>query len=200
LEDSINYSLYLPSKGPSSPGSFLDEERTFQDYCLEGHVPKLEFRPICRDYGGTSGLTEKKVMKNNTKPCLKKFVDHVRKGEIKRVEKMLSDGLDPNFITEDSNTPLGIACGRDGRPTMILTLVRGGANFTFRGKDGLTPLHRAAIGGNNDAIDTLMNQGASPNYKDAKVSCKRLGLLPLSTSVNFPFSGLIVLTCMCVYV
>ena len=104
------------------------------------------------------------------------------------------------FILFVTDTPLGIACGRDGRPTMILTLVRGGANFTFRGKDGLTPLHRAAIGGNNDAIDTLMNQGASPNYKDAKVSCKRLGLLPLSTSVNFPFSGLIVLTCMCVYV
>ena len=39
----------------------------------------------------------------------------------------------------------------------------------FRGKDGLTPLHRAAIGGNNNAIDILMDQGASPNYKDAKV-------------------------------
>ena len=74
-----------------------------------------------------------------------------------------------NLILLISDTPLGIACGRDGKPSLVLSLVHGGANMMFRGKDGLTPLHRAAIGGNNNAIDILMDQGASPNYKDAKV-------------------------------
>ena len=50
------------------------------------------------------------------------------------------------------DTPLGIACGRFGNPSMILTLVSGGTHIDFRGKDGLLPIHRAAIGGNSKAI------------------------------------------------
>ena len=52
---------------------------------------------------------------------------------------------------------------------MILILVKGGAHLYFRGKDGLTPVHRASIGGNTEAIKTLLALGASPNYRDAKV-------------------------------
>ena len=69
------------------------------------------------------------------------------------------------------DTPLGIASGRGGKPELILLLVRGGAHLYFRGKDGLTPMHRAAIGGNTEAIKTLLGLGASPNYRDAKVGC-----------------------------
>lgn len=35
---------------------------------------------------------------------------------------------------------------------MILTLVSGGTHIDFCGKDGLLPIHRAAIGGNAKAI------------------------------------------------
>ena len=35
---------------------------------------------------------------------------------------------------------------------MILTLVSGGTHIDFSGKDGLLPIHRAAIGGNAKAI------------------------------------------------
>ena len=69
------------------------------------------------------------------------------------------------------DTPLGIACGRGGKPELILLLVKGGAHLYFRGKDGLTPIHRASIGGNTEAIKTLLGLGASPNYRDAKVQC-----------------------------
>ena len=52
---------------------------------------------------------------------------------------------------------------------MILELIRNGANIHFRGKDGLTPLHRAAMHTNCEGISVLLRAGASPNYKDAKV-------------------------------
>ena len=50
------------------------------------------------------------------------------------------------------DTPLGIACGRNSHIECILPLLTGGAYIDFRGKDGLTPMHRAAIGGNAAAI------------------------------------------------
>ena len=42
-------------------------------------------------------------MKMNSKPNLKKFIDYVRRGEVKKVDKMLSEGLDPNFVTDDGS-------------------------------------------------------------------------------------------------
>lgn len=81
--------------------------------------------------------------------------------------QLASKFLHPPSCTLD--TPLGIACGRGGKPELILLLVKGGAHLYFRGKDSLTPMHRAAIGGNTEAIKTLLGLGASPNYRDAKV-------------------------------
>ena len=77
----------------------------------------------------------------------------------------------PPSLSSVIDTPLGIASGRGGKPELILLLVRGGAHLYFRGKDGLTPMHRAAIGGNTEAIKTLLGLGTSPNYRDAKVGC-----------------------------
>ena len=52
-----------------------------------------------------------------------------------------------------SDTPLGVACGRNGNIQCIMPLLSGGAHIDFRGKDGLTPMHRAAIGGNALAVN-----------------------------------------------
>ena len=73
------------------------------------------------------------------------------------------------FVLLCADSPLGIASGRGGTKELILQLVKGGAHLSFRGKDGLTPVHRAAIGCNQEAISTLLSLGASPNYRDAKV-------------------------------
>ena len=43
------------------------------------------------------------MLKTNAKPNLKKFIDYVRRGEVKKVDKMLSEGLDPNFVTDDGS-------------------------------------------------------------------------------------------------
>lgn len=50
------------------------------------------------------------------------------------------------------DTPLGLACGRNGRSQCINPLIYGGAIIDFRGSSGLTPIHRAAIGGNVQAL------------------------------------------------
>lgn len=42
-------------------------------------------------------------MKMGGKSNRKKFLDLVRAGQSKKVEKMLEQGLDPNFITEDGS-------------------------------------------------------------------------------------------------
>ena len=55
-----------------------------------------------------------------------------------------------NFL---SDTPLGVACGRNGHLQCIMPLLSAGAHIDFRGKDGLTPMHRAAIGGNAPAVN-----------------------------------------------
>ena len=33
----------------------------------------------------------------------RKFLEHVTQGSVKKVEKMLDSGVDPNFITEDGS-------------------------------------------------------------------------------------------------
>lgn len=57
------------------------------------------------------------------------------------------------FIILD--TPLGLACGRQGRSQCISPLIHGGAIIDFRGSAGLTPIHRAAIGGNAQALKVI---------------------------------------------
>ena len=49
----------------------------------------------------------------------------------------------------------------------------------YRTKDGLTAIHRAVERNNLEAVKTLLELGASPNYKDTK------GLTPLYYSVIY---------------
>ena len=65
-KEADNYGLYLPSSH-GRPGKFLDEERLLTDYALQGHVPQLEFRYRCRDFMSVPGMTEKQIVKANTK-------------------------------------------------------------------------------------------------------------------------------------
>ncbi len=56
-------------------------------------------------------------------------------------------------LSSPLDTPLGMACGRQSHTLCIMPLLSGGAHIDFRGKEGLTPMHRAAIGGNAQAIN-----------------------------------------------
>lgn len=80
------------------------------------------------------------------------------------------------LITE---TPLTLATGVKSKTArLIMSLINGGAIIDFRTKDGSTAMHSAVIKNNCEALRTLLDLGASPNYKDAK------GLTPLYLTVT----------------
>ncbi|XP_077640486.1 SH3 and multiple ankyrin repeat domains protein 2 isoform X1 [Lonchura striata] len=174
LKDVLNYGLFQPASN-GRDGKFLDEERLLREYPqpVNKGVPSLEFRYKKRVYRQFN-LDEKQLAKLHTKANLKKFMDHVHHLSVEKMTKMLDRGLDPNYHDlESGETPLTLAAQLDNTVEVIKTLKNGGAHLDFRAKDGMTALHKAARAKNQVALKTLLELGASPNYKD---SC---GLTPL---------------------
>lgn len=77
-----------------------------------------------------------------------------------------------------TETPLTIAAGLKSPGKVLIALVNGGALLDYRTKDGSTAMHRAVEKNSLEAVKTLLELGASPNYKDGK------GLTPLYLSVT----------------
>uniref|UniRef100_H0Z596 SH3 and multiple ankyrin repeat domains 2 n=1 Tax=Taeniopygia guttata TaxID=59729 RepID=H0Z596_TAEGU len=174
LKDVLNYGLFQPASN-GRDGKFLDEERLLREYPqpVNKGVPSLEFRYKKRVYRQFN-LDEKQLAKLHTKANLKKFMDHVHHLSVEKITKMLDRGLDPNYHDlESGETPLTLAAQLDNTVEVIKALKNGGAHLDFRAKDGMTALHKAARAKNQVALKTLLELGASPNYKD---SC---GLTPL---------------------
>ncbi|MEQ2161593.1 SH3 and multiple ankyrin repeat domains protein 3, partial [Goodea atripinnis] len=73
--------------------------------------------------------------------------------------------------------PLTLAAQLDNAVEIIKVLKNGGAHLDFRAKDGMTSLHKAARSKNQVILMTLLELGASPDYKDSR------GLTPLYHSV-----------------
>ncbi|XP_074086951.1 SH3 and multiple ankyrin repeat domains protein 2 isoform X2 [Macrotis lagotis] len=174
LKDVLNYGLFQPASN-GRDGKFLDEERLLREY--PQHVPKgipsLEFRYKRRVYK-QANLDEKQLAKLHTKTNLRKCMDHIQHHSVEKISKMLERGLDPNFHdTETGETPLTLAAQLDNSVEVIKALKNGGAHLDFRAKDGMTALHKAARAKNQVALKTLLELGASPDYKDS------YGLTPL---------------------
>ncbi|VDM31314.1 unnamed protein product [Hydatigera taeniaeformis] len=77
------------------------------------------------------------------------------------------------FLPPANETPLTVAVQLPKPKSVIMVLVAGGAHLDYRAADSSTPLHKAAIGGNYEAIKVLLDLGQSPNTRDSK------GLTPL---------------------
>uniref|UniRef100_A0AAR5P7P9 PDZ domain-containing protein n=1 Tax=Dendroctonus ponderosae TaxID=77166 RepID=A0AAR5P7P9_DENPD len=124
-------------------------------------------------------LDEKQLKSLHTRANLRRFLDYVQNGQMEKVTKMCSKGLDPNFHCQESGeTPLTIATGIKKPAKVIMALVNGGAILDYRTKDGSTALHRAVEHKSLESLKTLLELGASPNYKDNK------GLTPLYFTVH----------------
>ncbi|NXL56357.1 SHAN2 protein, partial [Chordeiles acutipennis] len=174
LKDVLNYGLFQPASN-GRDGKFLDEERLLREYPqpVNKGVPSLEFRYKKRVYKQFN-LDEKQLAKLHTKANLRKFMDHVHHLTVEKITKMLDRGLDPNYHDlESGETPLTLAVQLDNTVEVIKALKNGGAHLDFRAKDGMTAVHKAARAKNQVTLKTLLELGASPNYKD---SC---GLTPL---------------------
>ncbi|KAK9516796.1 hypothetical protein VZT92_024707 [Zoarces viviparus] len=174
LKDVLNYGLFQPAYNGKA-GKFLDEERQLREYPFPSiaPVPYLEFRYKRRVYTQTH-LDEKQLSKLHTKANLKKFMEYVQQRNIERVSRFLEKGLDPNFHDPDTGEcPLTLAAQLEGCADLIKVLKSGGAHLDFRTKDGITALHKAVSSKNHTALTTLLDLGASPDYKDSR------GLTPL---------------------
>ncbi|XP_050963467.1 SH3 and multiple ankyrin repeat domains protein 3 isoform X4 [Labeo rohita] len=105
---------------------------------------------------------------------LKKFMEYVQQRCVDKVCRFLEKGLDPNFHdAESGESPLTLVAQLDTCADLIKVLRSGGAHLDFRTRDGLTALHKAVQTHNHVALTTLLDLGASPDYKDSR------GLTPL---------------------
>ncbi|XP_078111815.1 SH3 and multiple ankyrin repeat domains protein 2 [Sander vitreus] len=178
LKDVLNYGLFQPASN-GRDGKFLDEERFFREYPqpISKGVPSLEFRYKSRVYTQPN-VDEKQIAKLHTKANLRKFMDLIQHNQVDKVSKMLERGFDPNYHdSETGESPLTFAVHLDNMVELIKVLKTGGAHLDFRAKDGTTALHKAARSRNLDSLTTLLELGASPDYKDSR------GLTPLYHSV-----------------
>ncbi|XP_073706041.1 SH3 and multiple ankyrin repeat domains protein 2 [Garra rufa] len=169
LKDVLNYGLFQPASDGSS-GELLDEEHLIGEYpqlACEG-VPSLEFRYKTRLYNQPS-VDEKLIARLNTKANLRRFIDYIQHHQLEKLSKMLDRGLDPNYHDmETGETPLTFAAQLENMVEFIKALRNGGAHLDFRAKDGMTALHKAACSKNQASLKTLLELGASPNYKDSR--------------------------------
>ncbi|KAM6306748.1 LOW QUALITY PROTEIN: SH3 and multiple ankyrin repeat domains protein 3-like [Podargus strigoides] len=174
LKDVLNYGLFQPAFS-GRDGKFLDEERFLREYPLnpDTPVPYLEFRYKRRVYTQTL-LDDKQFAKLHTKANLKKFMEYVQMLNTEKVCRLLEKGLDPNFHDPDTGEcPLTAAAQLELSTKMINALCNGGAHLDFRTREGMTALHKAVRCRNHAVLLTLLDLGASPDYKDSR------GLTPL---------------------
>ncbi|EDL18244.1 mCG142121, partial [Mus musculus] len=163
LKDVLNYGLFQPASN-GRDGKFLDEERLLREYPqpMGPGVPSLEFRYKKRVYK-QSNLDEKQLARLHTK------VWGVCGDNAFSTHQVTSDPV----VLSLEETPLTLAAQLDDSMEVIKALRNGGAHLDFRSRDGMTALHKAARMRNQVALKTLLELGASPDYKDS------YGLTPL---------------------
>merc|ERR1712232_387297 len=91
----------------------------------------------------------------------------VTNGHDKAVALLLEKGADLHIkITLDLNTPLHLACTLPSPKNMTLVklLVEKGSDVTIENQYGNTPVHTAALAGNNDLVQFLVDSGARVDY------------------------------------
>ncbi|XP_046672393.1 SH3 and multiple ankyrin repeat domains protein 3 isoform X3 [Homalodisca vitripennis] len=177
LKESFNYGLFCPPVNGKA-GKFLDEERRLGDYPFNGPVGYLELKAKRRVYKMVN-LDEKQLKALHTRTNLRRFLDYVTNAQVEKINKMCSKGLDPNFHCPDTGeTPLTLATGVRKPTNVLKALVNGGALLDYRTRDGSTAVHRAVEHNSLEAVGTLLELGASPNYRDCK------GLTPLYLAVT----------------
>ncbi|XP_026683197.1 SH3 and multiple ankyrin repeat domains protein 3-like, partial [Diaphorina citri] len=177
FKEGFNYGLFYPPANGKA-GKFLDEERRLGDYPFNGPVGYLELKYKKRLYK-LLNLDEKQLKALHTRSNLKRFLEYVNNSQVEKIAKLCAKGLDPNFhCPETGETPLTLATKLKKCSKILMNLVNGGAILDFRTRDGTTSMHKAVEHNNVEAVTTLLELGASPNYKDAK------GITPLYVSIT----------------
>lgn len=86
-------------------------------------------------------------------------------GDLAKVEQMLADGADPNYLSDLGGTPLTWAVAWD-RQEVVECLLRNGAEVELPARPARSPLMHAASRGNEAIVAILMAHGADPSRRD----------------------------------
>ena len=101
--------------------------------------------------------------------CLEDFLKAVQKGQVKNVEKFLSDGADANMEDKERGlSALMVAC-IEGHYEIAQALLSNGANVNAKSSDNLTPLMLALSNKHSNKMkiaEILLSAGAEVNVHD----------------------------------
>ena len=86
----------------------------------------------------------------------------VRRGDLTKVKKIISDGYDIDARDSDGYTLLNIATYYN-KPEIVRFLIEKGANLEIKNNGGFTSLLSAVYYGHNDIVELLLKDGADPN-------------------------------------
>lgn len=84
------------------------------------------------------------------------------KGDIGRIERLITKGTDVNAKDKKNNTPLHYAA-ENGHTAVTKQLIVQGADVNVKGVHGNTPLHYALYRGHKAVADLLIAHGADAN-------------------------------------
>ncbi|KAL3098410.1 hypothetical protein niasHS_003763 [Heterodera schachtii] len=171
LDKEFNFGLFLPPCDGRA-GKFLLEDRQIREYPFHDCVPYVELKYKKRVYKMLR-LDEKALNVVHSRTNLRKVAEAVQGRNATKVERLCAQGLDPNHHDVHGESLLTLAAGIEGNRAVIVQLVGGGAHLDFRNAEGQTCMHKAAFLSIADNLRTLLELGASPNYRDL------IGLTPL---------------------
>ncbi len=87
-------------------------------------------------------------------------------GDLKFVEKTITDGMDANAKNPVTGDPLLFTAALMGHTKVMTYLIEKGADINVRKEDGNTPLHAAAFLGHADAVELLLKNGVNINVRN----------------------------------
>lgn len=90
-------------------------------------------------------LDEKALRSVHSKSNLRKLADAIQQKNAQKVERLCTQGLDPNFHDVNGETPLTLASGIPGNREVLVQLVGGGAHLDFRNTEGQVQSIRKAL-------------------------------------------------------
>lgn len=91
------------------------------------------------------------------------FMLALRNGNASEVDRLLKEGITPNIILDNGDTPLTYAFRSDSWAVVKVLLKTPGININMENRHGETPLMMAVFKGRNDEFEQLLKAGAEVN-------------------------------------
>lgn len=132
------------------------------DFKLKGRGSAIQCRYIKEILAHNLKSTVDDLVLNSQKRL---FIMAVNTNNIELIQKLLNQGLDPNFVDNQKRTPLHLAVSK-GYTDVVQLLLQNGAKQNRKDILGNTPLHLATCTTNVKIIKMLLEAGANITMKD----------------------------------